>query len=332
ALWFFLPIGAQTLMADGVDVAVTTSSGNLRYWQKPFESLAIGGCYVSLTRSGNMLELWGSSGSVVLRGERLGELTHVEPTGITDDLINDVFDLSEPTGLSTDRKSQRFSTSLFAGVGYVTLVGVTIGYSPGSVPMNPALLVSKDGREGTWKYLGKLKGEPDDELLRGRKMIWSDCGSIVRLSGGTWRIYLTGFGPPGRTLVALESDTLEGPWRFFRSSDGSILDLLAGQYPHKGSCFPNLVMVSDEEWHVWISNQWPPSEIWHFYSKNGKDFRRYGEQPEILRENIKCLRVFYDPKEKILHGLLSVWEEKEDWWILHHSTMNSGLGNLTLKD
>ena len=213
--------------------------------------------------------------------------------------------------------------------GYILLTCVCPDYQPGSVPLLPALLVSQTGAPGTFRYLGRLKG--DVELEASLRTVWSDGGSLVRLEDGRWRIYLNGFGP---TLSALESGTLAGPWTFVRDAAGAYRELLP-DFPRKANyagCFPTVLRVAADNWHLWISDTWPPQAIWHFWSRDGLKWTPYGTQPEITRavvggREIKCLRAYLDADGRQIVGLLSVWQRQPDGkrgWVLHESRMPAG--------
>jgi hypothetical protein len=312
-----------------------------RHWRAPFRRLPATGAYVSVIPRADGIEFWNAylTGEFpeglnisVWRGPDMEHLGLPTPVFWPKD-ITDVRDPYKPGGLWPRPVFSRLAVTYDEKDGYVALIGVLAEYKPGSVPMLPALVVSKDAAPESGRYLGMLTGEPAEEAAKRR--IWSDCGSILRLPDGRWRVYLNGYGP---TLCAAESDALGGPWRFLRTPDGAIRELLAcfntAIAPRKGSCFPTVLKVSDEEWHCWLSDQWEPTEIWHFWSRDGVEWQLYGAQPEITRKavggkNIKCLRAYLDPRTRELVGLLSVWEEvpgKADaWsWFLYESRMPIG--------
>ena len=217
----------------------------------------------------------------------------------------------------------------YEDVGYVLMACVCPEYKPGSVPLLPVLCFSKTGGPGTWRYGRKLTGDTAD--IAAKRMVWSDGGSIVRLDRGRWRIYINGFGP---TVAALESDSLDGPWRFLRDDKGEVRELLAAfpRGPRRGGIFPTVLRVSASEWHLWIVDTWPPQCIFHYWSRDGLTWRAYGEQPEITRRavnglGIKCLRTYVEPGGRHIVGLLSVWREQADGkktWTLHTSRMPTG--------
>ena len=250
------------------------------------------------------------------------------------DLINDVYDMNEKEKLAAGRAFERADIYHDTKEGYVLFGCVCPSYG-WPAPLLPAIMVSKTGEKGTWKYLGKLKGEPALEYAKGKT--WSDGGSIVRSTDGKWRAYLNGFGT---VLAAIECDTLDGEWRFLRNANGEIREILPDFPKDKGhgGCFPQVLKIDEKDWHCWISDKWPPQSIFHFQSDDGLNWKPFGKQPEITRKAfngmpIKCLRCFYDSKSKKIIGLLSIWgklpqaelkstrNNTDQWWCLYMSTM-----------
>ena len=314
----------------------------LRYWRAPFRRLPYTGSYVSMILrerpGGQRFELWrntwGKPGAaerriVVRRGPSLDRLGPPIPV-LDGRAIDDVPDVKTPGRLSPTRGFTRPFMAYYDDVGYVLLACVCPDYRPGSVPLLPVLCFSKTGEPGSWRYGRKLTGEP--ATLAAKRRIWSDGGSIVRLGGGRWRIYLNGFG---QTVAALESDSLAGPWRFLRDTAGEIRELLPSfpRAPRRGGIFPTVLRVGPNEWHLWIVDTWPPQCVFHYGSTDGLSWRTYGLQPEITRAavgglGIKCLRTYLDPGGKHIVGLLSVWRKQKDGtktWTLHTSRMPVGL-------
>lgn len=321
------------LLAPALQAAETTAApakpADSR-WSVPFTLTSGRGAYVSVIIRGGQYELWQNSwdendiakrGLTVRRGSDLNNLGP-EETVFDSSVIQDVFSPDKPGELSPKRGMTRPYMYYDPENGYVLLSCVCPGYT---APLVPALFVSKTGAAGTWAYRGKLTGDPAEELAK--KKIWSDGGTLLRLADGRWRIYLNGYG---QKLAALESATLDGPWRFLRAADGSIRELLAGK---DGGPFPTILRVQENEWHLWLSDRWPPEAIWHFCSPDGLDWRPYGAQPEITRAvvggaGIKCLRAYLEPQDGTIRGLLSVWDEAGKagaGWYLHTATMPTGL-------
>ena len=310
-------------------------ASGLRYWKAPFQKLPLQGCYVSVltrvTAEGlRELELWqntwGAGGATnrsltVARGPSLSRMKEAGPV-FDGTVITDVPDLQNPAQLSALRGLTRPFMLHDPEYGYVLLGCVCPDYK---APLLPALLVSKTGQAGTFQYLGKLKGEPAAEAAK--RSIWSDGGSLIRLQDGRWRLYLNGYGP---VLTALESDTLDGEWQFIRE-DGKLRELLPDfqKVVKAGGCFPTVLRVAEGNWHLWISDQWEPTSIWHYASADGLSWALYGQQPEITRAAfegrvIKCLRAYVDPDSGEIAGLLSVWDPgstEENKWALHLSHM-----------
>ncbi len=298
----------------------------IRYWSS-FEGgdRQVFGAYTSVTVRDGVLEFWQAllpddplrpddqSRNVdvlaVRRGTSLAELGPPEIVLTMRELIDDVPRVDGQPGLAPGRSFSRTYVMFDDEVGYVGLVCVHPEYR--GHYLHPALIVSPDGKPGTWRYLGRLKGDPADEIARRR--VWSDGGTILRLPDGRWRIYTNGYGD-WSGLVAMEADTLEGPWRLLRDAGGAVR-MLTPNIPSAGGqgvgIFPNVLRVSETEWHAWLSDRWIPDAIWHFYSENGLDWSLYGRQPEIIRaedeDYIKCMRSFASPDGSHIVGLLSVY-------------------------
>jgi len=335
------------------DIPGDPPSNGLRYWAAPFKPLKANGAYVSVIVRERQYELW--RGSLVLkgtntqgrlapnyqkakvdervcivsRGPDLHSLAKGEPR-FDATLINDVSPSKTPGTLSQDRGFTRTSMSWFPGIGYVFYCCVTHGYSPGAVPLLPAIIVSETGKLGTWRYLGKMQGDPTREAAK--RVVWCDGGSIHRLKNGRWRAYLNGFG---QVATAVESKELNGEWKFVRDRSGNIRELLPDfpKGPGGSGVWIHVLRVAKEEWHLWLTDTWPAQAIWHYTSRNGLDWKTYGRQPEITRRTvgghgIKCMRAFLDPEGKEIVGLLSVWGKIDNrplGWVLHTSRLPVGL-------
>jgi hypothetical protein len=333
------------------DIPGDLPTSGLRYWQAPFKSIGVNGAYVTTIIRDGQYELW--RGSLTFRGTNTqGRLapnytkaTPEEKVGMVNrgpDLlnlgpgeprfdssqINDVFSPNQPDVLSPERGFTRTAMSWFPDIGYVFYCCVTRGYSPGQVPLLPAFYVSKTGEHGTWKYLGTMNGEPAQEAAE--RVIWCDGGSIHRLDDGRWRAYLNGFG---QVAAAVESKGLEKDWRFLKDKEGNIRELLPGfpRTPGSGGCWIHVLQTGKTEWHMWLTDRWPPQSIWHFSSTDGLQWKPYGRQPEITRlavggHGFKCMRTHVEGNEIV--GLLSVWGSiagRPDSWVLHTSRMPLGL-------
>ncbi len=315
----------------------------VRHWE-PFVRTSVLGAYVSVTARDGQLEVWHAvsreAGGVddrsqsvdalaVRRGPALDRLGEVQVVLRMADLIDDVSRMDGKPGLEPRRAFSRAFVMHDDEIGYV---GLVCSYPEYGRYLHPALIVSETGDPGTWRYLGKLTGEPADEIATGRK-VWSDGGSIMRLTDGRWRIYTNGYGE-WNGLAAMEADSLSGPWRFLRDSDGKVR-MLTPDIPGLGlGIFPNVLRVHALEWHLWMSDRWIPHAIWHFTSTDGLDWRVYGRQPEIMRDDhedyIKCMRAFLMPGGECIIGMLSVTmrdtvASRPSPWIMHWSRMPVGL-------
>jgi len=337
--WKDLPPGKETLeqMPYEEDLPGNLPESGIRYWDTDFKELDIvNSCYnaVRLVKGpdgGTTIEMWSNTWDgpamrnhriLVRRGASLETLG--APADVCDSsIIDDVPDLKDPSKPSPNRGFTRFSTVIKDNDGGdVVMACVCADYLPGTASLFPALLRSTAAGPGAFKYLGKIRGEPAE--IHARKSVWSDGGSLVRLDGGRWRMYLNGFGP---VLSAVESDSLEGDWKFLRDENGAIRELVSG-YPRPGGCFPTVLKVANDNWHLWITDKWPPQSIWHFWSKDGLLWKPYGQQPEITRKAfnrypIKCVRAFLSEDGSEIIGLLSIRDPSRGW-ILHQSRMSSG--------
>lgn len=307
----------------------------LRYWKAPFQKLPLHDCYASVLTSVKAdgkreYELWhntwGDGGATdrcmkVYRGPSLNQMKDDGPV-FNGTLITDVPDPKNPAQLSDLRGLTRPFMLHDPEYGYVLLACVCPGYQ---APLLPAIFLSKTGMPGTFQYLGKLKGDPAIEAAK--QAIWSDGGSLLRLKDGRWRIYLNGYG---QVLAALESDKLDGEWKFIRDG-GTIRELLPDfqKTANAGGCFPTVLRVAEDNWHLWISDKWEPQSIWHYWSPDGLTWKQYGQQPEITRAAfngrvIKCLRAHLDPESGNIAGLVSVWgsDKEEGKWIMYMSSMS----------
>ena len=312
----------------------TMAARGYRYWREDFRVTPLWGCYVSVTPREGRLEFWncnkeGEFALAVWRGpslSRLGEPTTVFRAAQIDDVVH----RQHPKVKWDKPRFDRCHVQHIPSVGYVAFICVNPEYKPGTVDLMPAIALSPEGSQGDGKYFGKLKGDPAD--IAAKQMIWSDGGTIFRLQNDRWRIYLNGYKT---TLAALESDELGGPWKFLRDKGGQILELCPDYErltARHGSCFPNLLRVGEREWHLWLSDQWEPENIWHFWSDDGLSWKPYGRQPEVTQKaagdrGIKCVRTYFDPALGRIVGMLSVWEErgKDDYaWRLYESWMPAG--------
>jgi hypothetical protein len=311
-------------------VAGDPPAGGLRHWAEPFRDLPcevdhLGNSYVSVTRPApGLVELWsnewGPDGAAdrmifVRRGPSLDRLGSREVV-FDGTLIDDVYSMDGSGDLSPTRGFTRPSMLWTPEDGYVLLCCVCPDYLPGRTYLLPAIVTSKTGRPGTWRYHGMLKGEMEEEVRRVEKETGrparSDGGSIHRLDDGTWRILLNGFSP---TLAALEADSPEGPWRFVRGDNGAIRELLP-DFPDRG-IFPYALRLEPNRWRLWITDDWPPQSIWQYASDDGLHWKPFGRQPEITRDavggrGIKCLRAHLDETGETIVGLLAVWGLRRD--------------------
>ena len=305
-----------------------------RYW-KPFKSTSIRYDYVTGVHSGKGIAYMmccdrsrrPKSESILISfppgGQRGSKKIRIL---FSSKLVDDVMDPDRPGQKASSVKMTRTSVYHDKEVGFVCMNSLFAG--PGSAyakrTLVPAIFSSKTGKPGTWKYHGKLSGEPADYEKK-RKGRWIGEGSVVRTIGG-WRAYLVGYGP---VLAVAESRSLDGPWKFVRKG-GKLADILPEL---RGACFPYVLKVSDSEYHLWVSRKWPAGPLFHFSSEDGLDFKPYGEQPELSAASVgsramKGLRAFLSSDGKTIYGLVPF---SRRGWVIHQSTMPVGLQPKGLK-
>ncbi len=321
------------------------------HWAEPFKRINVRGAYVSVIQRDNQIELWNvqwdgmnPAGTIAERNPltvvRGPDLEHLGPEIVVQQLrplIDDVADPKNPaaTGgkpsLAPGRAMTRPAVIYDSKEGYILSGCVVPEYLPGTAPLLPAIFTSPLGEPGSFKYHGILKPEPLDLSLKRGSPVWCDGGGVVRLPGGTWRLYANNYLE--NYLSAAEAPTLGGPWKFLRDSEGKLRNLTARYADAKhGTEFPSVLRVSEKEWHAWVSNGWPVREIHHLYSTDGLDWVPYGQQPEITPESvggrdIKCIRAHVSADGKQIVGLLSIfekWSDGEAQWVSHVSRMPVG--------
>jgi hypothetical protein len=309
--------------------------GPSRYWA-PFSPLPIQYDYVCPAFRGDDLEMWlacerkeDRSQSMLINQPIVDGRTGPASIAFTTSIVTDFPDRADPSKAATVIRLARSSLYNYGDRGYVYLATAFAGdpYGAGRHPLLPILFSSPDGRPGTWTYHGRLSGEP--RAFEDKKQVWSDGGGIVPLADGRWRAYVNGYGV---TLSACEAPSLDGPWTFVRDGKKGVRDL-GEVLPIKkemrgGSCFPFALKVSDGEYHLWISDQWEPTAVWHLTSEDGLDFQMYGRQPEITRADsggaaIKGIRACVSPDGTAIHGWIPFLRDGR--WVIHQSTMPVGL-------
>ncbi|MFZ5484629.1 MAG: hypothetical protein ACOZB0_10405 [Pseudomonadota bacterium] len=310
---------------------------HIQYWDPALADLRVYSSYPSVTFHEGRPTLWhtghtwtGPNGLDMdvdrftrQTGPRLDALGAPETLARLTDLIDDVFDPAQPDRLARQRSLSRAHVIHDPELGYVGLVSV---YPEFGVYLRPALITSKTGEPGTWRYLGQLPGDPAEAAAR--QVIYSDGGGLFRTKDQRWRLYLNGYAEGA--LSILEADTLAGPWRPLRDATGAprLIKVEPGPDP---ILFPHLLRVSDSEWHLWLCNRWIPTEIWHYVSDNGLDFKPYGTQPEIVRgpdqPGFKGLRAHVSADGTRIIGLLPIWDEsvRPAEWRLYATSMPVGL-------
>lgn len=306
---------------------------HIQHWDPALVDLRVYSSYPSVTLQAGRPTLWHTGHSWTgpegldmevdrftrQTGARLDALGAPETLARLSDLIDDVFDPAQPGRLAPLRSLSRAQVIHDPEAGYVGLVSV---YPEFGVYLHPALITSRTGEPGTWRYLGQLRGAPAEAAAR--KVIYSDGGGLFRLGDGRWRLYLNGY--VDGALSILEADSLAGPWLPLRDASGAPRLVKVEPGPDT-ILFPHLLRVSDQEWHLWLSNRWIPTEIWHYASADGFDFKPYGAQPEIVRgpdqPGFKGIRAHVSADGTRIIGLLPIWDEsvRPAEWRLYATSM-----------
>jgi len=214
-------------------------------------------------------------------------------------------------------------------------------------------------KEARWNYAGKVKG-PVGEYLEEQTpfTVYPGGGGLIHLPDGpaspdhvrpTRNRFLafTGYvGSPDPKkdawlwLVLLYSaDGRE--WFFAKDSTGAIRNLTPGYSTKEGYAFPFVLRRADDEWWMWRSGDFQGDDkalekdkslgvdgIFLYYSPDGLNWqfvRREAFQNAVMGKNgkplgVKNMSIYYDPKEKRIHGFLSVVnEDGAGWWRKYHN-------------
>ncbi len=308
-----------------------------RYWDQPFKPTAAFGSYNSfIRRSDGKLELWNNT-----RGDGpedgLVRFIGTSPTDwgkpevvVPHKIISDVFDKDgKPSG---KRRYTRPSVLFHEKDGYILIPHVCDGYPPRQGSVYPALITSKTGKAGSWVYHGKLRGEIE-EFWPGKQSRWADGKGLFyqpefsklntkEPTKNRFLFFSNQYRGKGCLALLYSADGKE--WKFYRS-EGKIVNLLPDTLRSKSMIFPHVMRAGKHGWYAWISEKWPPEAIWRIHSKDGLDWKLFGEQPEIVRpedSTIKTLCAWYDDKADLLHGYVAIWEKigEEINYRLYHST------------
>ncbi len=299
-------------------------------WSEPFKKAEnLYGSYSSCVVRNNNIEVWNNAkyqtldgGITVFTGKEWDKFDKgkvVAPNRI----INDLFDKDNkphPSRMFT-RPMVCFSKKDNM---YYSISHVSKGYPPEKGRVYPAFLTSKTGEKGDWRYHGMLKGEIWDEFGPGKKNIWSSgLGFVINdnLSNkcdhenpvNNRFLFYTDDYSKGGALNLLYSNNGE-KWFFARDKKTKkILDLRPAQIKKVNVNFPS-VIKTENGFHCYLTEGWPPNGIWHLFSKDGLNWKVWNNstEPEIPRkQHLKNMSLYYDSANKTVHGLLTVCEKSK---------------------
>lgn len=302
-----------------------------KHWDAPFapETCSIVGAYMTMVRQDRnkyaaFVNTWGklTDGLTMWTGTSPGDFK-VDGVVVSSAMIDD---LPDKTGKPYPKRGiTRPFIDWHCDHGFVGIIHVCRDYIPVDRRVYPALVSSKTGEVGTWKYHGRLKGEIWDEFGDGaKKAIHSDGGAFffqpdkpAKLNRETplenrYVFYTSKYSGVGSVNILFSNDGKN--WVFYRNKAGKIINLipfLAG----KGMIFPHIVKLGENGWSMTLSQKWPPVAIWRLWSPDGLKWQLVGEQPEIIVPDdlfIKNLSLWYDPKTALLHGYLTVRSARPD--------------------
>ncbi|RKY14417.1 MAG: hypothetical protein DRP52_00020 [Planctomycetota bacterium] len=315
-----------------------------KHWDRHFapETCSVVGAYMTMVRQGKdkyaaFVNTWGNleEGLEMWTGATLIDFNSA---GVV--LANSkIDDLADEAGKPHPKRCiTRPFIDWHRDDGFVGIVHVCRDYMPVDKRVYPALVTSKTGKAGSWKYHGRLKGEIWDEFGdNAEKTTHSDGGAFffqpeksAKLNRekpleNRYVFFTSHYSGWGHVNILFSNDGKE--WIFYRGEDGKIVNLipfLAG----KGMIFPHIVNLRENGWSMTLSQGWPPVAIWRLWSPDGFNWQFVGEQPEIVVPDdlfIKNLSLWYDSKTALLNGYLTVRSARPDGSIQsnkYHSQTN----------
>ena len=347
----FVPLSHAEQKAKKADSGKPLPEGpvdlNAKNWDEPFAAIpSLYGSYSTLIRRGEKrYEFWNNT---IGDGPEDGIVRYVgtSPTefgepqvAIPHRIINDVFGADKK--LSDKRRYTRPSVVYDPKDGYFVVAHVCDGYPPRDGRVYPALIRSPSGEPGTWTYHGMLKGEIYNEFGPGNPSRWADGRGLLyqpekpaklnRESPLDNRFLYFSNQYPGKGCLALLYSSDAKEWYFHRA-EGKIVNLLPTELQGKGLIFPHVIRAGKHGWFCWLSEKWPPIAIWRIHSKDGLDWKLFGDnQPEIVKPEdamIKNLSAWYDPDADVMHGYVGVWMDMGGGTLnyrAHHSVTKQGL-------
>ncbi|RKY26555.1 MAG: hypothetical protein DRP83_04025 [Planctomycetota bacterium] len=303
-----------------------------KHWEKPFspDTCTIVGAYMTMVRTGPdkyaaFVNTWGklTDGLEMWTGTSLGNFKS-DGVVVANSQIDDLPD--KKTGKPYPKRCiTRPFIDWHPDHGFVGIVHVCRDYMPVDRRVYPALVTSKTGKGGTWKYHGRLKGEIWNEFGdNAKKHVHSDGGGFFyqpdKPAGlnrenpleNRYVFFTSHYSSWGAVNILFSNDGKN--WVFYRDAKGKIINLipaLAG----KGMIFPHVVKLGKNGWSMTLSERWPPVAIWRLWSPDGLNWQLVGQQPEIIEPKglfVKNLSQWYDPKTGLLHGYLTVRSAKPD--------------------
>lgn len=224
--------------------------------------------------------------------------------------------------------------------------------------LKEALLAGqKPPKTPSWNYWGKVKG-PVGEYLEKQvaNSVYVDTSSLIHQPDGpavpdharpTRNRFLAvtdnlGSRDPKKdawlwTVLIYSADGRE--WFFAKDSTGAARNLTPGFGDQRGYAFPFVFRHAADEWWMWRSGDFQGEEslankshgiqeIFLYYSPDGLNWQfvsRDVVSTDFPGRNgkplgLKNMLIYYDTREKQIHGLLSVRDEDgKGWWRKYHN-------------
>jgi hypothetical protein len=205
-------------------------------------------------------------------------------------------------------------------------------------------------RAARWNYVGKVKGPVGEYLEKQTPFtIYPDVGSLIYLPEGPatpdharptrnrFLAFSNYVGAPDVkkkdawlwTVLLYSADGRE--WFFAKDSTGTVRNLIPGYSEKEGWLFPFVLRHAADEWWMWRTDfqgdvakaekdRSVGADIFLYYSPDGLNWqlvRKEAFRNAVLGNNgkplgVKNMSIYYDPKEKQIHGFLTVRNEDSE--------------------